>query len=69
MAIIFIIVGIFGLFLPLIQGVVTIIAGLFLLTLVSPKFDESVRRKLRFLPTLQDKFDKIEKAFKKLFRL
>lgn len=61
-------IGIAGLVLPGIQGVITIVAGLVVLSLGSRTAHRWTRRRLRRWPKILDRYERMRRALRRRFR-
>lgn len=62
-------VGIVGLFIPLLQGVLFLILGIYLLTLGYPNAHARIRKYLRHTPPLLRMFDSLDKRVREWLKL
>ena len=63
--IIFIILGLLGLFLPLLQGILFLAIGLTLILLYFPEFRPHLHKHTKKYPSLHTKIEKVEKWLEK----
>jgi uncharacterized protein len=69
LGILFIVLGIVGLFLPFLQGIFFLIIGLYLLSFSMPKLRAKIHQYLSRYPKLDGWAHKIDNAIRRIFRL
>lgn len=65
---VFIVLGFLGLFLPVLQGILFLLIGLYLLSRKSPRAKKFLRRLQQRFPALTDKLKEAKEAVKKASR-
>lgn len=68
LGIIFIFVGILGLFLPILQGILFLVPGIYLLSITSSRFKALLERALSRYPRVKRVYDSHVARFEKLWK-